>query len=94
MLMGRRVEIPEYTSQWRAGDRFGKIVEMHTRMQVIRGRVDDATERRLGDEVVWVAELARVKLEGSGETIEVVLADCNEYDAAGKKVPAAKRWQP
>ena len=35
-----------------------------------------------------------VKLEGSGETVEVVLADCNEFDAAGKKVPAAKRWQP
>ena len=32
--MGRRVEIPEYTSQWRAGDRFGEVVEIHTRMQV------------------------------------------------------------
>ena len=92
--MGRRVEIPEYTSQWRAGDRFGEVVEMHTRRQFIRGRVDKANGRREGDESVLVTELARVKLEGSGETVEVVLADCNEFDAAGEKVPAAKRWQP
>ena len=56
--MARRVEIPEYTSQWRAGDRFGKVVQMHTRRQVIRGRVDEATDRRQDDEVVWVAGLA------------------------------------
>ena len=59
----------------------------------MRGRADEASGRRQDDEVVWVAELARVKLEGSGETVEVVLADCYEYDAAGVKVPAARRWQ-
>ena len=91
--MGRRVEIPEYTSQWRAGDRFGEVVEMHTLMQVMRGRADETSGRREEDEVVLVTELARVKLEGSGETVEVVLADCYEYDAAGVKVPTAKRWQ-
>ena len=37
---------------------------------------------------------SRVNLEGSGETVEVVLADCNEFDATGRKVPAAKKWQP
>ena len=92
--MGRRVEIPEYTSQWRAGDHFGEVVEMHTRTQFIRVRVDEASGRRKDDEVVLVTKRARVKLEGSGETVEVVLADCNEFDAAGKKVPASKRWQP
>ena len=43
--------------------------------------------------MVLVTQLARVKLEGSGETVEVVLADCYEYDAAGVKVPTARRWQ-
>ena len=91
-MVGRRVEIPEYTSQWRAGDRFGVVVEMVTRRQYIRGRL--VNDRKEDDKTVWVPERARVKLDGSGETIEVVLADCNEFDAAGKKVPPAKRWQP
>jgi hypothetical protein len=92
--MGRRVEIPECTSQWLAGDRFGEIVGTETRMQFIRGRVDEATGRVEHDEVVWVTELARVKLEGSGEVVEVLLADCTEYDAAGHKVPAARKFKP
>ena len=92
--MGRRVEIPEYTSQWLAGDRFGEVVGTQTRMQYIRGRVDEATGRIEDDEVVWVTEFARIRLEGSGEVVEVLLADCHEYDAAGQKSPAARKFQP
>ena len=92
--MGRRVEIPEYTDQWLAGDRFGEVVETETRMQFIRGRVDEATGRMEEDEVVWITELARIKLEGSGEVVEVLLADCYEHDAAGQKVPAARKFKP
>ena len=92
--MGRRVEIPDYTSHWLAGDRFGDIVETQTRTQFIRGRGNEATGRIEQDEVVWVTELAKIGLEGSGEVVAVLLADCTEYDAAGQKHPAARKFKP
>ena len=63
-------------------------------MQFIRGRVDEATGQIENDEVVWVTELAKIRLEGSGEVVEVLLADCSEYDAAGQKSPAARKFKP
>ena len=92
--MGRRVEIPDCTDQWLAGDHFGEVVETETRMQFIRGRVDEATGRIEDNEVVWVTELARIRLEGSGETVEVLLAHCYEQDAAGQRVAAATKFKP
>ena len=92
--MGRRVEIPEYTSQWLAGDCFGEVVGTQTRMQFIRGRVDAATGRIEEDEVVWVTELARVKLEGSGEVVELLLADCHRIRRGGPESPAARKFKP
>jgi hypothetical protein len=92
--MGQRVEIPEYTSQWLAGDRFGDVFETQTKTQSVRGRVDEATGRQEEDEIVWVDQLARVRLESSGEVIEVPLADCFVFDAEGNRYPAARKWQP
>jgi hypothetical protein len=92
--MGRRVEIPEHTAWWLAGDRFGEVVETQTRIQFIRGRVDEATGRIEEDKVVWVTQMARVRLEGSAEIVEVDLSDCFEFDAEGKKYPAASKFKP
>jgi hypothetical protein len=92
--MGQRVEIPESTSQWQAGDRFGEVLTTETRVQYIRGRVDAASGRTEDDEVVWVTQLARVRLEGSGAVVEVDYCDCFVFDAAGNRYPAARKFRP
>lgn len=67
-----RVQIPAYTDRWMMGDRYGEVVKfgymsidkVHTS---IRPRHDDG----YGE-----VEIAHVKLDISGKTVRVILADC------------------
>ena len=58
-----RVQIPAYTDRWMMGDRYGEVV------RVTRGKV---LKNRWGDP----EEIAHVKLDKSGKTVRVILADC------------------
>ena len=58
-----RVQIPVYTDRWMMGDRYGEVVK------VKRGKV---LKNRWGDQ----EEIAHVKLDKSGKTVRVILADC------------------
>ena len=71
-----RIQIPAYTDRWMRGDRFGEIVK------VTRGRRNAA---KLGPRAALLTgerwpiaprEIAHVKLDKSGKTIRVILADC------------------
>jgi len=55
-----RVQIPAYTDRWMMGDRYGEVVKV--------------TEHQHQDG--WEYEIARVKLDKSGKTVKVILADC------------------
>jgi len=63
MIKGTRVQIPAYTDRWMMGDQYGEIVK------VTRGKV---FKNRWGDD----EEIAHVKLDKSGKTLRVILADC------------------
>jgi hypothetical protein len=67
-----RVQIPAYTDRWMMGDRYGEIVKV-TRSAPRRAGVRAAllTGRRHRP-----AEIAHVKLDKSGKTVRVILADC------------------
>jgi hypothetical protein len=71
--MNDYVQIPAYTDRWMMGDRFGKIVKVtkqrKTRASILR-------ERHL----VAGTEIAHVKLDVSGKTVRVILADCTFVD--------------
>ena len=58
-----RVQIPAYTDRWMMGDRFGEIVKVTNRADLSWTRDDDR-------------EVAHVKLDKSGKTVRVILADC------------------
>jgi hypothetical protein len=63
-----RVQIPAYTDAWMKGDRFGEIVKVtKSRKRALRSGVGPVTVER---------EIAHVKLDKSGKTVRVVLADC------------------
>jgi hypothetical protein len=61
-----RVQIPAYTDAWMKGDRYGEIVKITTR----KGSVS------MGESLKAKIEIAHVKLDKSGKTIRVILADC------------------
>ena len=71
-----RVEIPAYTDRWMMGDRYGEIVGIKL-ARPKGGRALLLTNARhqllLGD-----IGIARVKLDKSGKTVRVVLADCRD----------------
>jgi hypothetical protein len=62
-----RVQIPVYTDRWMMGDRYGTIDKITIR----KLRRQDLTDKR---EIT--REIAHVKLDKSGKTIRVILADC------------------
>lgn len=68
--MNKRVQIPAYTDRWMMGDRYGEVVKI-TKRRFVR---DELTRRVKGDP----EEIAHVKLDISGKTIRVILADCTE----------------
>ena len=58
-----RVQIPAYTDCWMMGDRYGEIV-----------KVTKGVSRAF--KPVYNYELAYVRLDKSGKTVRVILADC------------------
>ena len=60
-----RVQIPAYTDLWMRGDRFGYVVKITSNKQI---------KDRWGDPV----EVAHVKMDITGKTIQVRLLDCTE----------------
>jgi hypothetical protein len=69
----KRVQIPAYTDRWMMGDRFGEIVKITwaSKAKSAGLRAAILSEVRSTD-----AEIAHVKLDKSGKTVRVVLADC------------------
>lgn len=69
-----RVQIPAYTDRWMMGDRYGDLVK------ITRGG-----KRRAGVRAALLSgqhgdvEIAHVKLDKSGKTVRVILADCQTY---------------
>jgi len=75
-----RVQIPAYTDHWMKGDRFGEIVKISKRFigeSHISNRVRASLLTGRHDGPV---EVATVKLDKSGKTVRVILADCTVYD--------------
>lgn len=62
-----RVEIPPYCDFWMRGDRYGDVLNV-VRKPVSNGQPNGFVMR----------EVARVKLDISGRTVRVILADCQE----------------
>jgi hypothetical protein len=62
-MTNTRVQIPAYTDRWMMGDRYGEIVKVTRTIDIGDG---------------WSRELAHVKLDKSGKTVRVILADCTE----------------
>jgi hypothetical protein len=58
-----RVQIPAYTDRWMMGDRYGDVVKVTKKKMA-----------RLDRDVI--REIAHVKLDISGKTVRVILADC------------------
>ena len=56
-----RVQIPAYTDRWMRGDRYGEVVKVVKTSVPIEGTFRD---------------VAHVKLDKSGKTVRVILADC------------------
>lgn len=69
-----RVQIPAYTDRWMMGDRYGAV------LRVTRARPSNSVRAALLTKNRFEAnrEIAHVKLDKSGKTICVVLADCTE----------------
>jgi hypothetical protein len=67
-----RVQIPAYTDRWMMGDRYGAVVA------ITRQRPKHAVRAALLTANPWMRdrEIASVKLDKSGKTIRVILADC------------------
>jgi hypothetical protein len=59
-----RVQIPAYTDRWMMGDRYGEVIK------VTKGAIS------MGESIK--REIAHVKLDKSGKTVRVILADCQE----------------
>jgi hypothetical protein len=70
-----RVEIPAYTDRWMMGDRCGVLVKT-TRSPVrrLRDRLLTSDPDRYSGNI----EIAHVKLDKSGKTVRVILADCRD----------------
>ena len=68
-----RLQIPAYADHWMRGDRYGELLRtsvMKPGAVHIRARL--LTKHRWVDRI----ELAHVKLDKSGRTVRVILADC------------------
>jgi len=67
-----RVQIPAYTDRWMMGDRFGAV------LRVTRARPANSVRAALLTKHRFDAnrEIAHVKLDKSGKTVAVILADC------------------
>jgi hypothetical protein len=69
-----RVQIPAYTDRWMRGDRFGELVKTSRRRKL------SVREALLTSARFWSSdpiEIAHVKLDKSGKTVRVILADCS-----------------
>jgi hypothetical protein len=69
-----RVQIPAYTDRWMMGDRFGAVTKVTKARPDVRARLLTQDPRRYSGTI----ELAHVKLDKSGKTVRVILADCSE----------------
>jgi len=73
-----RVQIPAYTDRWMMGDRFGEIVKVRPYRPALKHVYPGVRAMLLtsaqynGDNI----EIAHVRLDKSGKTVRVVLADC------------------
>ena len=67
-----RVQIPAYTDRWMMGDRYGEIVKV-TKAKASRAGIRAAL---LTNVRFVTTEIAHVKLDKSGKTVRVILADC------------------
>jgi len=67
-----RVQIPAYTDRWMMGDRFGDLLKVTTARPSVRAHLLTSDPRRYSGTV----EIAHVRLDKSGKTVRVVLADC------------------
>jgi hypothetical protein len=65
--MAIRVQIPAYTDRWMMGDRYGEIVKVTVRKGEDHSVIDQPD-----------MEVAHVRLDKSGKTVKVWLADCRE----------------
>jgi hypothetical protein len=71
-----RVQIPAYHDFWMRGDRFGEIVKISRQaIKNVRASLLTGAKRAAFDNTV---QIAHVKLDKSGKTVRVVLADCTE----------------
>lgn len=68
-----RVEIPAYTDRFMMGDRCGELIKV-TRAGA--GRLRDRLLTSDPGRYSGMVELAHVKLDKSGKTVRVILADC------------------
>jgi len=64
-----RVQIPAYTDRWMMGDRYGYVIKTTRHKERYIGV---PSSRSRSDEY----EVAHVKLDKSGKTVKVILADC------------------
>jgi hypothetical protein len=69
-----RVQIPAYTDRWMMGDRFGEVVKTYFASPKARDRLLTSDRRRFG---INGFEMATVRLDKSGKTVRVILADCS-----------------
>lgn len=67
-----RVEIPAYTDRWMMGDRYGEVVK------IIRAPIGARAALLTRFPHERDREVASVRLDKSGKTVRVVLADCRE----------------
>jgi len=67
-----RVQIPAYTDRWMRGDRYGHVINVTRRRPKHAVRAALLTSDRFNAD----REVASVKLDKSGLTIRVYLADC------------------
>jgi hypothetical protein len=70
--MTTRVQIPAYTDRWMMGDRYGEVTK------VIRAWEHHPSTNGLSVAKRTGHEIASVKLDKSGKTVRVILADCVE----------------
>ena len=72
--MTTRVQIPAYTDRWMMGDRYGTIVRTSRLKPAQAVRAGLLTRDRYG--FGQSPEIAHVRLDKSGKTVRVILADC------------------
>jgi hypothetical protein len=66
-----RVQIPAYTDRWMMGDRYGDVVKTSKQRRNFPARAAVSAD----DRGTYI-EVVHVKLDKSGKTVRVILADC------------------